>query len=111
MRGGGLRWRQQLPSLEAPAGLCTIFLTCVSYRLFRRRRPVTAKAADLKIVRSEAAAKPSAGHGLRPMGYLTLHRKFHGQYEDFIPFLNGDIVAPGLHFRDFEDDLAGALFD
>src|SRR5437763_9055203 len=111
MRGADLRWRQRLPSLGVPAALRAFLLTCVSYKLFRTRRPATAGRADLKTVRSKAAAEPPAGRGFRPIGYLALHRELHGQDEDLIPFLNGNIIAAGLHFRDLQDDLGGALFD
>src|SRR4029077_15776843 len=41
----------------------------------------------------------------------TLYSEAHGQDEDLVPFLNRNVIAPGLHLRHFQDDLGAALLD
>src|SRR5260370_22593240 len=40
---------------------------------------------------------------------LALNGKADGQDEDLVPFLDGNVVAAGLHFGHFQDDLSVAL--
>src|ERR1700726_2051437 len=44
-------------------------------------------------------------------GALTLYCEAYRQDEDFVSFLNRNVIAAGLHLRHFQNDLGTALLD
>src|SRR5580700_5427107 len=69
------------------------------------------RLSDLDTGPRGAAGSGRRGDTLREQGSgSALDGEAHGQDEDLVPFLNGNVVAAGLHFRHFQDDFSVGLF-